>query len=120
MAPLTNQALFDTWARLYDDPRTRGSAAEQAAYDALTLADVDRRAPRKIDHQPITPFRTRLRLLQYRAALRRAWRQAMRPDLIQPSGEGPDLSLSTLLTSAAALAALLFLAGVPYLIGVAK
>lgn len=35
------QHLFDAWAHLYDT--APGSPAEQAAYDALTLADVDRR-----------------------------------------------------------------------------
>lgn len=122
--PTERKRVFDAWARLYDT--AEGSPAERAAYQALSLVDVDRRG-RTGTRQAAHPSRvTRtVRLLRFRARLhglqlRAAVRHALRPDLIQPTNEGPDLSLSTLLTSAAALAALLFLAGVPYLIGVAK
>lgn len=47
----------------------------------------------------MTRFRHRLRVLQLHATIRRA----LRPDLIVPSGEGPDTTLRTFATTLAAL-----------------
>lgn len=97
--PTERKRVFDAWARLYDT--AEGSPAERAAYQALSLVDVDRRGrtgtrkaaqPSRVTRTvSLMRFRVRLHVLQLRAAVR----HATRPDLIQPTNEGPDLSLQT-------------------------
>ena len=61
-------------------------------------------------------FQHRLKRAQVRAAIRRY----LRPELIAPTHDGPEVTLFSFLVTLAALAAFLFLLSVPYLLGVAQ